>query len=86
MAQSKGSKRHDGSNAMLFNPWNYKVLTLGLLLVVIGFTLMYLENEVNGFISLYLSPVMIMAGYLTVILAIMKPGDAQNATSDTTRN
>lgn len=57
---------------MLFSAWNYKVLSAGLLLVIIGFTAMYLENEVQGFISLFVSPVMIMAGYITVILAIMK--------------
>lgn len=57
---------------MLFSSWNYKVLSAGLLLVITGFTAMYLENEVQGFISLFISPIMIMAGYATVILAIMK--------------
>ncbi|MDX1672924.1 MAG: hypothetical protein R3211_11320 [Balneolaceae bacterium] len=57
---------------MLFSAWNYKVLIAGLLLVVLGFTAMYMENEVQGFISLYISPIMIMAGYITVIFAIMK--------------
>lgn len=57
---------------MLFSAWNYKVLSAGLLLVILGFTAMYLENEVQGFISLFISPVVIMAGYITVILAIMR--------------
>lgn len=57
---------------MLFSPWNYKILAIGLLLVIIGFTAMYLENEVQGFISLYISPILIMAGYIVVIFAIMK--------------
>ncbi len=33
---------------------------------------MYLENEVKGFISLYVSPIVIMTGYIIVIFAIMK--------------
>lgn len=57
---------------MIFGPWNYKVLSLGLILVIVGFSAMYMENKVEGFISLYISPVVIMAGYLTVIVAILK--------------
>jgi len=68
---------------MLFSAWNYKVLSLGLLLVIAGFTGMYLENEVHGFISLYVSPIVIMAGYLSVILAIMKH-DRQNGSPEHT--
>jgi len=70
VSQQTGSG--SGSRPMLFSAWNYKMLALGLLLVVIGFTAMYIENEVNGFISLYISPIMIMAGYIIVIFAIMK--------------
>jgi hypothetical protein len=47
---------------MLFSPLNYKLMGLGVLLVIIGFTIMRLENEVYGFISLYISPVLILGG------------------------
>lgn len=57
---------------MLFSAWNYKTLVIGFLMVVVGFTAMYIENEINGVISLYISPIVIMAGYITVIFAIMK--------------
>lgn len=69
---SQQSGRGSGSRPMLFSAWNYKVLAVGLLLVIIGFTAMYIENEVNGIISLYVSPILIMAGYIIVIFAIMK--------------
>lgn len=65
-------KTRSGGPSMLFSSWNYKVLVIGLILVVAGFTAMYLENEVQGFISLYVSPIVIMAGYISVIFAIMK--------------
>lgn len=69
-----GSKKHrkNSKKPMIFDAWNYKVMILGLFLVVIGFTAMYLENEVEGFISLYVSPIVIMGGYLTVVLAILR--------------
>lgn len=57
---------------MFFTPLNYKILGLGILLVVIGFTAMRLENEVYGFVSLYISPVVILAGYVSVVIAILK--------------
>ncbi len=57
---------------MLFSTLNYKYMGLGVLLIVVGFTAMYLENEVHGFISLYISPIVILGGYLTVLIAILK--------------
>lgn len=57
---------------MIFDAWNYKVLALGLFLIIAGFSAMYIENEVEGIISLYISPIVIMAGYVTVIVAILK--------------
>lgn len=78
-------REHQPENEpMLFNAWNYKALAIGLLLVILGFTGMYLENEVHGFISLYVSPIVIMAGYITVIFAIMKHNKQRNGTSETT--
>ena len=71
MPKKKQEYKSDKSQ-MLFGPWNYKVLALGLLLVIVGFTAMYLENEVECVISLFVSPIVIMAGYITVIFAIMK--------------
>jgi len=58
-------------SSMVFEAFNYKLLALGLFLVIAGFTAMYLENEVSGFISLFISPIVIVGGYITVIFAIM---------------
>lgn len=69
---AKQQEYKSDKNQMLFSAWNYKVLSIGLLLVISGFTAMYIENEVEGFISLFVSPIVIMAGYITVIFAIMK--------------
>lgn len=69
---SKQHRKSADGRPMLFFVWNYKVLAIGLLLVIVGFSAMYAENEVHGFISLYLSPILIMCGYITVIFAIMK--------------
>ncbi len=67
----RGSKRAD-SEPMFFSAYNYKMIGIAIFLIVAGFTAMYIENEVNGFISLFISPIVIMAGYILVIFAIMK--------------
>lgn len=78
------SKKHGGRNqnkSMIFSAWNYKILALGFFLVIAGFSAMYIENEVNGIISLYISPLVIMAGYVTVIVAILKHDNGSSAAS-----
>ena len=37
---------------MFFSALNYKLLGIAVLLIVGGFAAMYMENEINGFISL----------------------------------
>jgi fumarate reductase subunit C len=52
------------------------------LLIVGGFTAMLLENEVKGFISLYVSPIVVMIGYVVVIFAIMKHDRVEDTPED----
>ena len=78
---TKQSGRRNQKKPMIFDAWNYKVLAIGFLLVVAGFTAMYLENEVKGIISLYISPIVIMTGYITVIFAILKHDHNSSAAS-----
>ena len=56
---------------MVFERRNYVLLAAGVLAVVIGFVMMRMENEVDGFISLYLAPLLILAGYLEIFYAIL---------------
>jgi len=80
---ASGNRGRRGSRKpMIFSPWNYKVLAFGLLLVIAGFSAMYIENEVEGIISLYLSPLVIMTGYILVIVAILKHDHGSSAISD----
>jgi uncharacterized membrane protein HdeD (DUF308 family) len=56
---------------MVFERRNYVLLLIGVLLIVVGYVIMRLENEVDGFISLYVAPIFLIAGYLEVIYAIL---------------
>lgn len=69
---------------MVFSSLNYKMVGVGVLLVIFGFTIMRIENEVYGFISLYVAPVLVMAGYITIVFAILKkPHDSENGNPQT---
>ncbi len=68
----RGKRGKKEIKPMLFSAENYKIMGLGVLLVILGFTAMYIENEVHGLISLYISPIVIIGGYITVIFAILK--------------
>lgn len=68
----------------MFERRNYVLMIAGVLAVVLGFALMAIENELYGFISLYVAPVIILGGYLEIIYAITwRPDDKEQVSSDT---
>jgi hypothetical protein len=69
---SKKSSKSSDSQPMFFSSFNYKLIGVAIFLIITGFASMYMENEIDGFISLFISPIMIMAGYIIVIFAILK--------------
>jgi polyferredoxin len=76
--RKKGRKQ----KPMIFQPLNYKLLILGLFLIVIGFMAMYMDNSIWGLVPLYLSPIVILAGYVVVIFSIItKTHDTPSAKS-----
>ncbi len=48
-------------------------------MIVVGYIIMRMENDVDGFISLYIAPIILLAGYLEVIYAVMwRPAEADS--------
>lgn len=61
---------------MVFSRRNYQLLLLGVAVVVVGYVIMRLDNQVEGFLSLYLAPLLILGGYLEIVYAILwRPKD-----------
>lgn len=81
---AKANKTQIDSKPMFFSAFNYRLIGIAILLIVSGFSAMYLENEVDGVISLYVSPIVIMAGYIVVIFAILKHNRVEEATPEST--
>ncbi len=56
---------------MAFRRKNYLLLLIGVAAVVLGYAMMRIDNEVEGFVSLYIAPLIILGGYLEIIWAIL---------------
>ncbi len=69
---AKQKRKREDDKPMFFSSFNYKLIGIAIFLIFAGFLAMYMENEVDGFISLFVSPIVIMAGYIIVIFAILK--------------
>ncbi|MXW63568.1 MAG: DUF3098 domain-containing protein [Bacteroidetes bacterium SB0662_bin_6] len=56
---------------MVFRRKNYLLLLIGVAAVVLGYAMMRIDNQVEGFVSLYIAPLIILGGYLEIIWAIL---------------
>jgi hypothetical protein len=56
-----------------FGRKNYQLMIIGVLTLVVGFTIMSLDNEPYGFgfLGLTLGPLVVMAGFIIEIVAIL---------------
>lgn len=81
MQTKKNAKIRRESKSMIFSASNYRLLGIGIILIIAGFTAMRIENEVYGLVSLYISPVVILAGYIVIIFAILRRTDVNTTPS-----
>lgn len=78
MAHSSRRRSSKGRSRTVFRRRNYVLLLIGVALVAGGFVLMYVDNQFESIISLYVAPLLILGGYLEVIYAILwRPSDAK---------
>jgi hypothetical protein len=58
---------------LAFGKKNYQLMILGLVLLVVGFAIMAMDKEPYGFgfLGLTLSPIIVLAGFITEIFAIL---------------
>jgi hypothetical protein len=59
---------------LAFGKKNYQWMVIGLVTLVVGFTIMSLDNEAYGFgfFGLTLGPIVVMLGFLIEIFAILQ--------------
>jgi hypothetical protein len=59
-------------NKLPFEKKNYQWMVIGLVVVAIGFTLMAIDKEQFGWLGLTLGPLVVVAGFITEIFAILR--------------
>jgi hypothetical protein len=69
---------------MLLTAYNYKILALGVLCVILGFGGMYIEGQQHGIYSLYIAPLLVMTGFVLVAVAVFKTDPKQLKEEETT--
>ena len=65
-------------NKLPFGKKNYQWMIIGVLTIVMGFIIMSLDGQQHGFgfLGLYLGPIIVVAGFVMEIYAILqKPAD-----------
>ncbi|MCX6186308.1 MAG: DUF3098 domain-containing protein, partial [Bacteroidetes bacterium] len=63
-------------DSFVFGKENYQLMILGFVVIIIGFMLMYGTTDIFDFRKLTLAPIVVLAGFVIEIFAIMrKPKD-----------
>ena len=55
-----------------FDKKNYRWMVIGLVIIAFGFTIMALDKEQFGWMGLTLAPIVVIAGFVTEIFAILQ--------------
>ncbi len=61
---------------MLLTAYNYKLLFIGVMCVIFGFGGMYLEGQQYGVYSLYIAPLLVIAGFIVVAISVFRTDPA----------
>ncbi|MDA8930772.1 DUF3098 domain-containing protein [Bacteroidia bacterium] len=68
----KSDSNTPAKNQFVFTKDNYMWMLIGLLVVIIGFVLMYGNEDIYDFRKTKLAPVVVVLGFAIEIFAIMK--------------
>lgn len=62
----------DNKNKLAFGKKNYRIMLIGIAILIAGFTIMTLDTEPYGFgrIGLTVGPIIVMAGFIIQFFAI----------------
>ncbi len=74
--------KREASLAMPLQKENYLLIGIGFAVILLGYLIIGVEHDVDGFFSLNVSPPLIIGGFLWIIYAILyKPKSNDNLTN-----
>jgi hypothetical protein len=67
-------------NKLPFGKKNYQLMILGVVILIIGFTIMAMDKDAYGFgfMGIVLSPIVVLAGFIIEIFAILHTPKKEN--------
>lgn len=76
------SRTSTRKSTLVLDRRNYALIALGVFLIVTGFVIMRIDNQVEGFVSLYVAPLIIIAGYVGVGYGVISKGGWKKKMND----
>lgn len=77
----RARKAGKDNKPMLFDQQNYAYMFAGIMMVFIGFFGMWLESAVDGFFSLFISPLLVIGGFIVVAYGVLLPHKEETSNS-----
>lgn len=71
-ARARAKKAAAKNQTLVFGKQQYILFGAAVALIALGYTIMALDNQIESFVSLTLSPIILITGYMLVIYAILK--------------
>ncbi len=77
-AKDKGNQASKPQFNFVFGKKNYQLMLIGLAVIVIGFVLMYGKEDIYDFRKTTLAPIVVIAGFVIEVFAILKKPNSTN--------
>lgn len=71
LKQPKKSVKETPTMEFVFKKQNYIIMLAGLLVIIIGFTLMYGKEDIYDFRKITLAPIVVLTGFVIEVFAIL---------------
>lgn len=74
MSKEKDNAKKTTKNTVgfVFGKENYTLMIVGVVVIIIGFILMYGKEDIFNFTKLTLAPIVVITGFIIEIFAIMR--------------
>lgn len=79
MSKQKGNTPSEkkATDQFIFGKKNYQLMIIGLVVIVVGFILMYGKENIYDFRKITLAPIVVLAGFVIQFVAIIKHSSSE---------
>jgi hypothetical protein len=82
MSKSKPTNKKTSANKpsfhFVFGKKNYQLMLIGILVIIVGYVLMYGQEDIYSFRKTTLAPIVVIAGFVIEVFAILKRPESKD--------